>query len=504
MKYLCKTVAKSGNIFLSLPKIRNVKNFWHFILIGITLNVSAQKQWTLKDCLDYAAKNNIQIKQAELSAKIAKNNALQAKLNLLPTINGDVTNSYSFGNSVNPTTYAYENSNAVSLSMGLSTNLTLFAGLQQINNIAKTKQDFLAAQYNQQNTVNTTGLNLTNQFLQIVLNKELVKIAEEQLKISEKNLEVNKSKVKAGTLAEAALYELEAQLERDKSNLTQQKNNTEIALLVFKISLQLPENEAFDIVAPSTETYATPNISRYNIDQIYQQAIQTQPSIKASEAELSSAHYAEKIAKGALSPTLSFGFSLRDNYFSKAQTPTNVRPYLDSIGTPIYNSLTGTDPTQGIIGYDRLKVKYDYINTSFKDQFKQNFTKNLNLSLNIPIFNKWQRMTNISNAKIQTEIKSLQIDNAKNNLRRDVYQAYANLVSNNDNYKAAEKTVAASQKAYEVAEKRYNAGLANSFELQQSRNNLVAASSKLVQAKYNLLWSEKVVDFYAGNPIDIK
>lgn len=473
-----------------------------FLLIGIV--AFSQKKWTLEECLQYAAANNLQIKQAELSTKLTKNNYLQSKLNLLPSLSGDITNSYSLGNSINPTTYSYEKSNAYTLGMSLNGNLTLFAGLQQIHNIAKTKQDLLAAEYNYQNNINTTALTLTNQFLQILTNKELVKIAEEQLTISTNNLLQNKAKVKAGTLAEAMLYEYEAQVERDKSNLTLQKNNLDIAVIVMKIAMQLPDNEAFDIELPTIESG---DINRYQsiaAEQIFQTAMAQQPAVKAAEADYKSAIYSEKIAKGALSPTISFGYSLRDNYFSKSQKLYAAIPYLDTLGIPIYANLTNMDPRQDIVGYDRIRFNYVYQKISLAEQLKNNLTQSVNVYVNIPIFNKWQRVTNISNAHIQAEIKKLQIETAKNNLKRDIYQAYANYTANLDNLEAAEKTQDASEKAYQISEKRLNAGLANFYEVQQSRNNLVSAESRLVQAKYNLAWSKKILDFYAGNLIFTK
>ena len=147
--------------YFCTAKFFRLKSYIFTLLAVFICSVSFAQQnetsWTLEQCLKWAAANNIQIKQAELSAKIAKNTYLQSKLNLLPTISGDGSYGFNFGNSINPTTYSFSQTNSQSASMGLSGNLPLFTGLQQIHNIGKSKADLEANKYDYENTINNTA-----------------------------------------------------------------------------------------------------------------------------------------------------------------------------------------------------------------------------------------------------------------------------------------------------------------------------------------------------------
>jgi outer membrane protein len=207
-----------------------------FLLLLASTFSFAQKKWTLQSCIEYAVQNNVQIKQAELYEKIAANNTLQSGLNLLPTINSGANYNFSFGNSIDPTTYSYVNSNSQSLTTNLNASLTLINGFQKVNTIYRNKAEQEASKFDKENTVNNTVLQLTNYFLQIFLNKELLKTTEKQIDISDAQLTRAKTQAKSGTLAESGLYEFEAQLARDKASMIQAKNNVAFAFAI-KIGL---------------------------------------------------------------------------------------------------------------------------------------------------------------------------------------------------------------------------------------------------------------------------
>lgn len=484
-----------------------MKNLGLLLLLVLLSTCSfAQKKWTLQECLSYAQNNNIEIKQAELSAKISKNNYLQSKLNVLPTISGDASYGFNFGNSINPTTYSFSQSNSQSASLGLNGSLPLFTGLQQINNIGRSKYDQLATQFDYQNVVNNTALSITNLFLQILVNQELQGIAEKQLGISVEQLNRAKKQTTAGTLAESALFEFEAQKARDEASITAAKSNLEIALLTLKIALQLPENENFNVLIPEIKENSMFDLDKESSSSIYQYAVNNQPSVKSAEARVKSAEFTQKIQKGTLSPTLSMSFSLRDNYFNKASQPGNVSYYLADItqSSPIYKDFSSSNPLDNIVGYDRLKVKYDEVKTPVGTQLKNNFSKAVNFNLSIPLFSGWKKMTNIANSKLQYQIAKLSLDASKNRLQQDITRAYANAKAAQESYMANDKSATAARKSFDVYQKRFDVGLANTFELQQARTNLLRAESQLIQAKYTYVLDLKILDFYQGKPISLQ
>lgn len=444
------------------------------MLVGllVTSTSFSQTKWTLKHCLEHAASKNIQIKQAELLERISKNNLIQSKTNFLPTASTDANYNFTFGNSIDPTSYRYINSNSQSLTFGLSSNLTIFNGLQKVHTVYRNKADYEAAAFDKANTINSTALQLTNLFLQVLLNKELKTISAKQLEISQEQLTKTKSQIQSGILAETAIYEFEAQVARDNASLIQASNNVDVSLLQLKIALQLPENQAFDIEAPTTNIVLE-NIANTSASEIYKIALYNQPSIKSAQAKIASAIFTKKLAWGTLSPTLSATFSLRDNYFNKATNIVSISPYV-------------TEPV------------------GIETQLKNNLTKVAGFSFSMPILYGGSRVNNIANAKLQQQIKELELDNQKNKLQQDVLQAYNNARVALENMLANEKARNAAQKSLEVVEKRFGVGLSNSFELQQIRTNFIRSESQYLQSKYSYLLNLKVLDFYKGLPITLE
>jgi outer membrane protein len=457
-------------------------------------------KWTLEECLKYAMDNNISVKQADLNKRISQNTKLQSMLNVLPNVSASGSYSFNFGNSINPTTYTYSQSNSQSFSPSLNGSLALFEGLQQINNYNKNKYDVLASTWDLANVQNNTALNVTNLFLQLVLNKELVKAAEKQVDISQSQLDVMKAKIKAGTMAEASIYDFEAQLARDKATLTTQKNSELISLITLKIALQVPDQENFDVVVPDVKVAEVLNYEKMNPQDIFDFAVNNQPSVKSAEAKTKSSLYTVKYYKGALSPTLSMNFSLRSNYFDQSTKISGVTPYLLDQGTPIFSD---NSASPSIVGYDRLAYKYSEVKTPFTEQLKNNFSKVVSFNLNVPLFSGWLKMTNIANSKLQYQIQQLNLESTKNTLKKDIYQSFANAKGYAESYLANKIALEAQQQAYKVTEKKFNAGISTDFELQQSRSNLAKSESNAIQAKYNYIFSTKVLDFYQGKPITL-
>ncbi len=453
-----------------------------FIICSAAISVYAQPQktkWTLEECLNYATQNNIAVRQADLAQKISKNTYIQSKLNVLPTVSTNAAYSFDFGYSINPTNYTYVQQNSQIFSPSGQVNLTLFSGLQQVNTIKKDKYDLLGYNSDYLNSINTTALNVTNLFLQVVLNKELVKVAQKQVNISQSQLDVAKARIKAGTLAESAVYDFEAQLARDQASLISQQNGVDISLLALQIALQLPDQQSFDVIVPEINVGSVMAFDKMNVREVYQYALQNQPSVKAAQARVMSALYSLKVARGTLSPTFSVSYNVRDNYFDKATS----------------------SPTYSFSGGVLTVIPGEHIN--FKDQFNQNLSHGVTFNMSLPIFSGWQRMTAVANARLQYKVQELNVENANNSLRKDVYQAFANARGNAETYVANLKALDSQKMAYETAKKRYDAGLAAAYELQQSQDNLARTESNAVQAKYNYIFSVKVLDFYQGKTITL-
>ncbi len=448
-----------------------------FIAAFTTQILSAQtnEKWTLEKCVDYAFKNNITIQQAGLAANVSGNQLMQSKLNLLPSLNASASYDFNFGNSINPVTYTFTNGNSQTSQIGLQGNLTLFNGLQQIYTIEKSKYDLLGSQYDYANAKSNMGLNIASAYLQILLNREIMHVAEEQQKITTDQRETVKKKFDAGVLPEASVLEVEAQLGRDQATQVNAKGIYDLSVLALKQMLQLSDEQPFDIDVPNVNADNMESITDVTSVGVYNYAVKNQPAIKSAEAKWMSAQSAQKIATGYITPTISVGYNLFAGY-------TNV-PNQTFSTTPPYIINTPADP--------------------FFTQMKNNLKNIVAFQLTVPIFGKGQIFLNIANAKLQQQVKQLDLENAKVKLRSDIEQAYTNAKVAAENYIANKKSYESSQKSYFSLQTRFQAGLATNLDLQQSKYSLANSESEMIKAKYTYVFRVKILDYYQGKALTL-
>jgi outer membrane protein len=434
------------------------------IMLVVFTGAKGQSLWSLQKCIDYALQNNIQIKQQTLNSEYYNNQLQQAKFNRLPNLNAGFQNNMSFGRTIGPdNTYLDINSNSTSGS--LSSNVTLWNGFTLNNSIKMADMDLRATLEDLKKAKDDIMLNIAASYLEILFADELVIVAEDLLKITQLQIDRTTKLVEAGSLAKGSLLEIEAQYAREELNVVNAQNRLQLAYLSLYQLLELPATESFKIEKPTLPEIGA-NLSLLNSMDVYKNAVQLKPAVKSAEFKLESAKKQLLIAKGNLMPTLSFG----GNYYN------------------FYNNKY-TD-------FQRNKI-------AFSDQLKSNERYGFGVSLNIPIFNKFQAKTGVSNAQIQVENTELQLQNTKNLLRKDIEQSYTNALAAFKRYVANQKTVVSSKEAFRYTEEKFNVGMINSVEYNQSKNNLSKAQSDLLQAKYEYIFRTKILDFYNGLTIEL-
>ncbi len=477
-----------------------MKSFFTLILSAFLLTsqlVKAQtaENWTLEKCIDYALKNNLQIRQSYVTAKMASADHLQSKLNVLPTI--DVSGNFAdnFGNGFNPETYSFAQGSSQALQLQLNGSVPLFMGLQQVYNVDRAKYDLLASQYDYETAQNNVALNVASAYLQILLNQEIEKVSEQQKAYSESQKATTQQRISAGALPEAAIYDIESQIGRDEVNVVNAKNSVELSKLALEQLLQIKEDPLFSIGTPDVKADNMADIASISSPAVYEYALNNQPVIKSADARVKSADFARKISYGTLSPTISAFGSLSTSYFSQDKKILGTSDYQfnDSIlymGQYYKFSL----PVPGNVQYG---------NYSFFGDMQNNFRQVVGLSIDIPLFSRGQKFIGIQKAKLQLELRQLQLDASKNQLRQDIEQAYANAKAAAESYLANQKSLEAAQKAYNSTESRFKAGAASNYDMQQVKNNLIAAQSDMLRAKYTYVFRMKILDFYQGKPITL-
>lgn len=464
-----------------------IKNFLIALLV-LSFEANAQNEWTLQQCVDYALKHNIMLQQAEISNQITKNNTTQSKAALLPNLNGGAAHTYNFGRTIDRYTNTFANTQVLSQNYYLSSNLVLWSGLSQWNNMKANQYAYLAGTENVKQQKNDIALNVATAYINVIYCSEFLKIAQNQFDITKQQLDQTEKLANAGTLAKSAVYDVKAQLASEEVNVTTADNNFQIAMLTLKQFLNLDSTNNFKIANPDVEVQSQ-NLLGSSVQNIYETALKNQPSIKSAEYNFLMAEKTLLAAKGRVSPTISLNGSIGTGYSGLAKDVVGFNNVTDTLG------YIGTTP----FTYERQDPIFK--DTPFNDQFKNNVNKSIGITLSVPLFNGLQTVTSVKNAKLNALNAKLGQDLAEQNLYKVIAQSYANARAALNKYAASKTSVEASELSFNFAQQKFNVGAISAFDFNTAKSRLVTAQSNLLQAKFDYLFKLKVLDFYQGKPL---
>jgi outer membrane protein len=317
-------------------RISSVLRFFFYLLLGLPFLSQAQTKtdpWSLQRCIDYALKNNIQIRQADLSSQVNEVSLTQYRANLLPSLNGNASHNYNFGRTIDQYTNTFADKLVLSENFSLNSSLVLFNGFQKLNTIKQGEYDLLSSREDLQKMKNDISLNIASAYLQILFNDELLAVANNQVGISQIQTERTKKLVDAGALAKGNLLQLQAQLAGDELSAANARNQLDLAYLNLAQYLDLDSVSAFTIVKPELSlpsVGALPN----SPNMIYSDAVKSQPGVKSAQYKLKSSDMQLRVAKGGVSPRLSILAGIGSGYSgaSKQNIGTATGFYLAPTG----------------------------------------------------------------------------------------------------------------------------------------------------------------------------
>ena len=421
----------------------------------IFISIQAQQIWSLEDCIDYALKNNISLKQSELNIELNKNEYFQSKMELLPSVN--ISNSFNNnrGRYINPFTNEFDEEVSSSLNLSYNSNFSLFNGFKNINQIKKAANESLKSIYDLESAQNDLISSIALSYLQILFNEELYQTSQTQLDLTKNQENRIQTLVEAGSMAQGELLNIQSQLALEEQQLIQAENQLNLSKLQLAQLLELDQYENLNVLKLDIKVPIFKIQNNINTD--YAIALNTQSSIKSSELQINSAIYDLKIAKANYLPNLSIGYRISTLY-------------LDNVNDMF----------------------------TFNEQLENNQQSAIYLSLNIPIFNKWSVRNSVAQSKIQIENSQLNAQQAKNQLRKNMEQAYADQLAAYKKYQATQKAVIAFKEAYTYINERYELGMVNSYEFNESKNKLITAESDELRAKYDLIFKVKLYEFYTS------
>jgi len=430
-------------------------------------NAFSQTKWTLEECVEHAIKNNVSIKQIELDNKLAEIDIKDAYGGFLPNVNASASHSWNIGLNTNITTGILENQTTQFTSMGASAGVDIFKGMQNQNRYRKSKLALISSQYQHLKMEEDVALNVVNAYLQVLFNKETLKVQKQQLNTDSLQLIRSQALVDAGMIPSGDLFDMKATIATDKQRIIQ----AEYALLVSKMSLaqllQMEDFKEFDIAdveyefQPNTIFFESP-------ESIYEKARSERTELKIAENNVKIAEKDVDIAKGAHLPTLTgfYSFSSRVSY---AKIP-------DGQGGE-------TSPPP------------------FFDQFDLYKGHSFGLQLNIPIFNGFAARNNVQRTKVNLEKNKLALAQTELDLERNIYTAYSDAKGAMETYLATKEMLKAREEAFRYTKERYENGMATAFDYNQSQTVLVNTQSDLLRTKYDYLFRTRILEFYFGIPI---
>lgn len=450
-----KQVAPSG----SLKRLMFI--FPALILTGLSFSVKAQEVITIQQAIDKTLTNNLQVKQSVLSERLADENLSQAKLSLYPSLNSGISQNMSWGRSQSASGL-FENTQRYNLSTSLSSGVDLFNGFSKINQIKQNRALLDAGKTTTEKVKNDLILQVVTSYLQILYNKDFLKAAQDQLMVARQQFNQQQQLLEEGNKTLADISQAKSQVATAELNVTNAANSLSISYLTLAQLMDIPSSTVYDVQLPAINSFTTPTTA-VNPEEIYKSALSTFPDIRLAELNTAASKVGVDVARGNLYPRLSLSGSYGTSYFYN------------------YNAMVP--------------------NQTLRDQFKNNLGKGIGLSLQIPIFNGLQARSGVTRAKINLMQTETQEQLAKNNLNKIIYQAVADLKAAEARYESTSNAFQAQKDAFYVIAERYNVGLVNSLEHSTAQTNRNKAEIDMIQAKYDLLFRAKVIDYYLGKQI---
>lgn len=437
------------------------------LIVGfcVSQNVRAQEVITIQQAVDNTLKNNLQIKQAQFSAALSEENLSQSKYALYPTVNGSINPNLTFGRGLDQTTFQVTNQTSLYTSGNLSTNVDLFQGFAKINQIRQNKTLLEADKSNVDKVKNDLILQVVTAYFQVLYNTDLARASKDQLDIANKTLVRENALLDAGNKTLADISQAKSQVATAELNLTNAQNQLSVSYLTLGQLMELQPSQKFVVQAPIIDNIqVTPTTN--NPEEIFDNAMKIFPDIKLANLRSLAAKQAIDVAKGAYSPRLSLGAGLSSSYSYQ------------------------------------FNYAGQFAQQSFTDQINQRFGQSIGMSIQIPIFNGFTARSGVRRAKINYNSTLTQEQLAKNNLNKVIFQATTDLKAAQSRFISTQNAFNAQKDAFYVVEQRYNVGLVNSLDYSTAQTNRNKAEIDFIQAKYDLLFRAKVIDYYLGKQIN--
>lgn len=454
-------------------------------------------KWDLRKCVEYALKNNISVKQADLQIRFAELDAKQSKLSQYPNASYNTNLGYSSGRNQDPTNFSLITTGYLYSNHSLQAGVDIFNWFSKKYTVEARQLTVEAKKAGFEKAQNDVALNVAIAYLQALLANEQIKVAGIQVEQTKSQLESTEKQVQQGNLPEINASQLEAQLAADSATLITAETSARQSVLQLKALLNLDAAAAFEIDTPPVELIPVENIADLQPEAVYNLATVNMPQQKVDILNVQSAQKSVFAARGEMYPTLSLFGSLGASFNNKSKqaiSKTQVNPPIGKV------TISGTDynvyPSQP---YD----VFTYGNISYFDQLNQNFRQSIGVSLSVPIFNGGNLRSAWQRSKLNLQQAELTKAQNSQTLKQDIYTAYNDALAALQKFNANKKAVETAQKTYDFATKRFEVGLLSTYDLITSQNNLTRAKYDMLSSQYDFVFKIKLLEFYKGQGLKL-
>lgn len=437
------------------------------LLLLIPLIGQAQTTITLQEAIDIALENNYQLMQAENNKQLAESRVFSAKADFLPSLSGNFNGSLNVGRQFIQEDLSFEDARTKGVGGSLNTNITVFNGFANIANLRQSQAENQSTSEQNQRLRETVIFNTASRYLQVVLNEELLKISQSSLEASMSQLEQIRAQVDVGALPTVDLFNQEATVASDELTVIQRENVLEVSKAQLIRIMQDDSITDIETNVPSVDDLSIAPVN-FNLNEMIDAALNNRSDFKAQQLAIESNEQAQIIARANLLPTITASAGISSRWSDQFRVPDPDNPSVREVA-------------------------------SFSDQFFDlQRSRNIGFSVSIPIFSRWNNRTNLIASKIQLKNSVLELQNVRFQISEEVRQAYNDYTSIVKELESSQKSLIAAERAYETEQQRYEIGSTTLIELNLANANYVQAQSERVQAVYNFIFQERLLDYYIG------
>ena len=476
-----------------------MKKFFLVVLCGasgIGLKLVAQapngKVLSLKECVEMGIQNNLQVKQTDLTADVAKINWQQSRLNMLPDLNAVLNHGINKGRSIDPFTNSFINQQVNYASYGIGSGVLLFNGLRLKNTVQQNELTYEATKKDLQQQRDNLTINIILAYLQVLTNEDLLTQSINQAALSKKQTERLDIMNKEGAILPQLLYDLKGQYANDQLSIINNENALQTAKLTLSQLMNIPYDKNLKVEKLDPKEFATKYEDAPEV--IHAAALKQFAQVIASDLRKKSAEKAVKVANGALYPSLTFNVNVNSNYSNAA----TIESFLNTTDVTSNDYVIVNGNPVPVV---RKQSNYQSNKIAYGSQLNNNLFSSFGLNLSVPIFNSLQARNRIKLAKIQVKNFDLESQIIKMQVGQSIDQSLINLQTAGDRYHTLQDQVTAYTESFRQADIKFGAGVGTSIDYLTAKNNLDRSNIEIISAKYDYVLRTKLLDYYQGKKL---